>query len=124
MGRVLIIDDEHTYRTQLSLILKSRGHDVRSAGDGREGISIGTTFLPEVLVVDWRLKDTLSALDIADALLTVVPGLQTIIITGYASQDLPPDVRDRVFRILEKPFGLDEFVDTVKEALVGRGPST
>jgi two-component system, OmpR family, response regulator len=117
LGKVLIIDDEVTYQTQLSMILKGRGYEVRTAGDGRDGISVGTSFLPDVLVADWSLRNTLSGLEVAEALRAVNPSLQTIVITGYSSQDLPEDAQTQVFCVLEKPFGVEEFVAAVRNAM-------
>ena len=75
MGRVLIVDDEETYRTQLSLIVTSKGHEVQSTVDGQEAISIGSVFLPDLLVTDWRLKHDMTGLQVAEALRKAKPRL-------------------------------------------------
>jgi DNA-binding NtrC family response regulator len=117
VGRVLIIDDEETYRTQLSMILKSRGYEVETGANGRQGISVGMQFQPDLLIADWRLKDEMTGLDVAEALQKENQRLQVIMITGYSAEDLTDEAHVGPFRILEKPFTLKELLTAVQEAL-------
>ena len=38
MARILVIDDEADVRALLELVLKSKGHEVLLAEDGKEGV--------------------------------------------------------------------------------------
>jgi PleD family two-component response regulator len=50
--RVLIVDDNNAAAKTLSTDLKMLGHDVRVAGDGREGCETAANFRPEVIFMD------------------------------------------------------------------------
>jgi DNA-binding NtrC family response regulator len=115
---LLIVDDEETYRAQLSLILIAEGHDVRTARAGQEGIEVGLACHPDVLIADWRLTDRTSGLHVAEALRKADPGLRVIMMTGYSADDLEVHLKCATFRILEKPFGVDEILNSVKQSLL------
>jgi len=117
MGRILIVEDEDTIRRPLMRVLKIEGHEVRTATGGREGIEIGTRFGPQVMIADWRVPDGVSGLQVAEALQRLNPGLRTIMITGHSVQELKREAEIEVFRIIEKPFDLDELLDIVQQAL-------
>jgi CheY-like chemotaxis protein len=57
MANVLVVDDEEVYRTYLSGWLTRDGHEVQIASNGQEAIEIGKAFPPDVLIVDWMLKN-------------------------------------------------------------------
>jgi DNA-binding response OmpR family regulator len=55
--RVLVIEDDCDAVAATTAILEYAGHRVRSALDGQSGIDLARSFLPEVLIVDFRLPD-------------------------------------------------------------------
>ncbi|MBW3597072.1 MAG: response regulator, partial [Planctomycetes bacterium] len=50
--RVLVVDDNAAAANMLSMAVKMLGHDVRTAGDGREAIQIAAEFCPDVVLMD------------------------------------------------------------------------
>lgn len=118
MAKVLIVDDERDYREQLEMILSHAGYETRSAGSGREAIDVGSRFRPDVLVADWMLKDAIHGLHVSAALRVVWASLRTIVITGFASNDLRSEANKAgLYGFVEKPFELDEIVDAVRRAM-------
>ena len=67
MPKVLIVDDERSYRDYLGRFLAREGHEVQLAATGREAIDGGCRFRPDVLVVDWMLKDHVHGLQVTEA---------------------------------------------------------
>ncbi|MBP7935925.1 MAG: response regulator [Phycisphaerae bacterium] len=116
MSRVLIVDDEMTYCEQLTLILVRESHEVRSASSVEKGIQVGLEFRPNLLVADWRLADGRNGIEVARALASAIPDLLTILITGCLVEEIPLETRQSVFRVLEKPFSLDEVVTAIHDA--------
>jgi len=115
--RVLVVDDEGRYRVYLSARLRREGHDVAVAGDGREAVDVGLRFRPEVLVTDWMLADQVTGLDVALALRGVDPDLVTLLITGFASDELRMQAeRARIARLIEKPFDPETLVAAIDRA--------
>ena len=43
MGRILLIDDDNSLREVVQFILTESGHEVLTAGDGREGLGTAGT---------------------------------------------------------------------------------
>ncbi|MBP7936180.1 MAG: response regulator [Phycisphaerae bacterium] len=117
MAKLLIVDDEETYRTQLSMILTAEGHEVWTARSGREAIDVGHSCRPDVLVADWRLTEGTSGLRVAETLCQADPRLRVIMMTGYSADDLQVHLKSADFHILEKPFGVEDLLGVVQQAL-------
>jgi two-component system cell cycle response regulator CpdR len=117
MVRVLVVDDEDGYRDYVGRALERAGHEVSTAANGHEGIEVGTSFRPDVLVVDWMLKDYIHGLHVSEVLRSVLPLLQTVLITGFPTQDLRAEARaGRIYRFIEKPFELGDIQGAVHHA--------
>lgn len=117
MARILVIDDEAIYCDLLSVILKRRGHDIRTASHGAEGITIAEQFNPHLMLVDWALAGEYNGVDVARRLLEKEPSLRIILITGHSATEVDPNDRHCFCGILEKPFGIAEVVDIVERTL-------
>jgi len=115
--KVLVVDDEESYRDSLVWLIKGEGLEVESAISGLEAIELGKSFLPDVLVVDWMLGDRIDGLRVAAEISEVCPNLKTIVISGYPSTELRERVeRAGVWAFLEKPFTLDDIRELLHSA--------
>ena len=117
MAKVLIVDDESACRESLHLLLSFEDFEVETAANVQEALEAGRRFVPDVLIVDWMLKDTMDGIQVAEAVRAVNPELQTIVITGYPSAELAArlkgfDCTDH----LEKPFRPGELVAATHKA--------
>jgi len=117
MARLLIIDDEPSYREYLERYLSREGYDVKTASNGQEAIEIGNTFHPDVVLADWMLKDHMHGLEVGEQIRRDNPGIQILLMTGFPSSEIREEARKaRVFRFLEKPFSLEEVADAIAQA--------
>ena len=124
MANVLIVDDEEVYRTYISHWLAREGHEVRSASNRQEAALVARSFRPDLLIVDFLLKDEYYGLQVAEAMRELAPELRIIVITGYPSESLRRDALDaRVFRVIEKPFHMVDLADAVCDAVSLRSES-
>ncbi|MCP4037393.1 MAG: response regulator [bacterium] len=115
--RVLIVDDEPSYRDYLERFLVREGYEVRTASTGEEALAIGREFCPSVILADWMLKDHVHGLQVAETLRDFRPDLQILLMTGFPSSEIRKEAdRAQVFRFLEKPFGLDEVAAAIAAA--------
>lgn len=115
--RVLIVDDEPSYRDYLERFLVREGYEVRTASTGEEALSIGRDFAPGVILADWMLKDHIHGLQVAETLRDSRPETQILLMTGFPSSEIRKEAdRARVFQFLEKPFGLDEVAAAIAAA--------
>lgn len=122
MSRIMIVDDEPGYCEKLQTILAWEGHELCAAFSGREAIDLGSRFRPEVLVVDWLLRNHIHGLHVAEVLRLVDHTMRTILITGFASPDLRREAsRLQVVDFIEKPFGIDEIRTAVASAIDAPG---
>lgn len=112
--RILIVDDEAIYCDYLSAALWERGHTVQTAGKGTEAIELGIEFRPDLLVVDWLLNDTISGIQVANALYLVFPKLRSALISAYPSSELAEAARIAgILQFIGKPFQLAVLLDWV-----------
>jgi DNA-binding NtrC family response regulator len=118
MAKVLIVDDEQSYRRYISARLTRDGHTVETAATGADGIDIGMAFGPDLLIVDWILEHGDLGIRVADALHRRNPELQTILITGFSAKQALKESEGRpIVRCIEKPFEIDDLAAAVGEAL-------
>lgn len=50
--RILIVEDNADAAESLALLLRLRGHETRTAGDGLEGLTLAEMFRPDIAFVD------------------------------------------------------------------------
>ncbi len=102
--KVLIVDDEPVVRRLLREILDDADFELFEAGSVGEGRGLAAQCLPDVVLVDKNLPDG-SGLELIRALKSDQPGLEAILITGYASIDSAiAAIAVGAFDYLVKPF--------------------
>lgn len=103
--RVLLIDDNADVADSLQALLETVGHQVRVARDGRSGIALARTYLPDVVLCDIGLPD-LDGYDVARAL-RAEPALAAtwlVALSGYGRErDVQKAVKSGFDRHLTKP---------------------
>lgn len=118
MATVLIVEDEDVLRETLSSFLTHQGHDVIAAASGFEALEAGLDAEPDVLIADWMLKNHIHGLHVSAVFRALIPGLNTVLITGFPSRDLLEESdRHGITRLLEKPFDLADLDAAVTNAL-------
>ena len=116
--RILIVDDEPTYREYLERFLVREGFEVRAAETGFEAIEIAREFVPDVLLADWMLRCEMHGIEVGEALRALWPDLRILLMTGFPTADLEAEAaRVGINGFLEKPFSLDDLASAVDSAL-------
>jgi CheY-like chemotaxis protein len=114
MARVLIVDDEASYREHLGRFLSRMGHEVRSAATPKQAIELAEELPPQVLLADWMLKGRMDGLQLGEHLRQANPGLRIVLMTGFPSSEIREEAgRAGIDGLLEKPFGLAEAAEAV-----------
>ena len=117
MTSILLVEDDESNRTMIARALTRAGHEVTEATGGEAAISVGSRFRPSVLIADWMLQNPVHGLHVAQALQLVDPRIQTILMTGYPSQDLFDACGEcGASELLTKPFRLAELQRAVERA--------
>jgi DNA-binding response OmpR family regulator len=118
--KVLLVDDEPAYRDSLEHILSHENYSVRTASSATAAMEVTGEFVPDILIVDWMLRDEMDGVEVAQNLRSLNPGLRTIFITGYRTSRLEERMREVPFaQFLSKPFSLDAFMESVRLAATG-----
>jgi len=114
--RVLLVDDEDTYRETLAKVLRRRGMDVATAGGGSEGLDRLRERAPDVVVLDLRMpgQDGLATLK---EIRRHGPGVRVVILTGHGTAEAGMEaIRDEAFDFLLKPVVVDRLVEVIEAA--------
>ena len=107
MPKVLVVDDEEVFLSSLVFFLSQEDYEVRAVTSGQEAIEIGTSFAPDLLVVDWLLPEPIDGIEVAETLKQANSEIQLIVITGCSSEEVSPRLGSFPnARCLEKPFRL------------------
>ena len=121
--RVLIVDDEPTYREYLERFLARDGLLVRTAETGNDAIRIADEFGPDVLLADWMLRCEMHGIEVGEVLRERWPALRILLMTGFPTADLEAEAaRVGIDGVLEKPFGLEDLTAAIEAALDSQRP--
>jgi len=116
--RILIVDDEPTYREYLDRFLTRIGLEVRTAESGTEAIKVSREFAPDILLADWMLRCEMHGIEVGEALRGQWPDLRILLMTGFPTADLQKEAtRVGIDGFLEKPFSLDDLSSAIQDAL-------
>lgn len=82
--KILVIDDDDTFRSRLIRAFETRGLQAQGAANYDEAIAAEAKFAPNFAVIDMRMPGP-SGLEIVRAFHEKRPELVTVILTGYGS---------------------------------------
>jgi len=121
MVRILVIDDEEQIRTVLVESLEHEGYQVMDAPNGKVGMELIREEPFDLVVTDIVMPEK-EGIEIIVELRQYFPETNVIAISGGA-RNLKADVVLKTAKILGvhctlfKPFGIDEFLKTVKTCI-------
>jgi DNA-binding NtrC family response regulator len=84
--RILLVDDEDRFRTNLAKMLRLQGLEVGAAASGREALELLQLAPYDVALVDLRMPG-MDGLETLAQMKKTAPGLEVIVLTGHASMD-------------------------------------
>lgn len=119
---IIVVEDDPLVRDVVVETVKILGYAVREAADGAGALRI-LRGSPEavLLLIDVVLPGTMSGLDVARAARDLRPGIKIVFTAGF----IPPAVqeaclRDRLVRMIQKPFRNAQLADMLAAALSGQ----
>jgi DNA-binding NtrC family response regulator len=116
-ARILVIDDDESVRTTVSMTLKHAGYLVDTAENGKRAIEMSEANFYNLALIDIRLPD-MEGTELLTALKETTPRMVKIIVTGYPSlQNAVRSINKRVDGYLIKPVNPDELLRFIKENL-------
>ncbi|PKN73229.1 MAG: response regulator [Candidatus Cloacimonetes bacterium HGW-Cloacimonetes-3] len=120
MTKILVIEDDSSFRNVLVQMLVRAGYDVRQAGDGNQAVEVCADFQPELVLTDIIMPDK-EGLETIQDLLAVNPDLKIIAMSGGGKfgpdSYLPLAQKLGAKATLQKPFMREELISTIQEVL-------
>jgi two-component system cell cycle response regulator CpdR len=119
MARILLTEDDEPVRAFVKRALEMDGHEVVTANDGAEGLSIlqaeAGNF--DLLLTDIKMP-VMDGIALALAAARDYPALIILLMTGYADQrERAANLKALIYDVITKPFTLPQIRDKVTEAL-------
>lgn len=107
---LLLVDDEQVFRDRLARAFRTRGLDVRTAGNYDEALASAQADSPELAVVDLRMPGR-SGLELVRDLKAIDPATKIVVLTGYGSIATAVDaMRLGATHYLSKPADADDIL--------------
>lgn len=113
---MLVVDDEPNALSALASLLEDKGFIVEVAADGLAALPKVREFAPDILVVDVEMPGLKG-----DGLVRKVredhAQLPVILMTGHGEQVVATARMELDAAYIGKPFGIDELVSAIRDAL-------
>ncbi|MDD3311556.1 sigma-54 dependent transcriptional regulator [Pseudodesulfovibrio sp.] len=118
--RILVVDDDRAFQGMLVEALIDKGYGVEAASSAEEGIRKAASGRFDLILHDIKLPG-MSGLDALAHLAEAAPGVDVIVMTGYASKDSGVRAMQKgAYDYFTKPFSLSEMEVVVRRALEKR----
>jgi two-component system response regulator RegX3 len=114
--RVLVVEDEESYRTALELGLRAEGFEVETAADGPEGLRSFARLRPDVVLLDMMLPG-LSGTEVCQRMLAMAPVPIIVVSARGAETDVVVGLEIGAADYVVKPFHLRELVARIQAVL-------
>jgi CheY-like chemotaxis protein len=118
MARILVIDDDTEMRAMLEQTLRSAGHEVALAEDGKQGVALYRA-QPAALVLTDLFMPNREGLETIIELRKDYPGILIIAMCGKPGAGGLLSIAQRLgaARVIQKPFHPHELLQAVEEVL-------
>lgn len=117
MAKILLVDDEPSILSVLSVLLKAEGYEVVPVDGGIKATELIKSTPFDLMITDIRMRpiDGMALLKLARE---QQPSMSVLMITGYGSVETAVEaLKVGAFDYITKPFRVDELLITVQRAL-------
>ncbi|MFH1531866.1 MAG: SLC13 family permease, partial [Pseudomonadota bacterium] len=117
MSKLLIVDDEKTFRTHLAARLKKRGYDNIEVSNGEDAIkAVRADEAIDVVLLDRKMPG-MAGEQVLEEIRTFRPALQVIMLTGHGSMESAMQSgRLEAYAYLTKPCEIEELLAVIDRA--------
>lgn len=117
MAKILIVDDEQSYRQLLTLVFEEQGNTIRTAMNGRQALELLATEASDIIISDVKMPD-MDGIEMLRAVRETQPDLGVILMTAFASVATAREA----FKLgaddfIQKPFDVEELKLIVRKTL-------
>ena len=115
--KILIVEDHHATRKNVSRFLQSQGYSVSEASDGLEALTRLNQDSVDIVISDFVLPK-IHGLALVREIRSRWPGIGVIIISAYLGQEAGKVILEREAEFVAKPFQLNHLAAKVYGVLL------
>lgn len=120
MIKILVIEDDNSFRNVLMQMLEKAGYEVIQAENGNQALKICESFSPDLVLTDIIMPDK-EGLETIQELLSICPEIKIIAMSGGGrfgpNSYLPLAQKLGARKTLQKPFMREELLSAIAEVL-------
>ncbi|MDO8567762.1 MAG: response regulator [Dehalococcoidales bacterium] len=117
---VLVVDDNEDLLATFSLILKRRGFNVDTAGNGAAAVDKFKAHQSDIILMDIVMPE-MNGVEAFRKIREINPEATVILMTAYSEDELiKAAVSEGVHRVMHKPIRVDQMIGLLKEAATSR----
>lgn len=119
--RVLLADDDPPVRGLLRVLMSRAGYEVLEASTGQEVLDLIRREEVGVVLLDLMMRDV-GGFEVIEHLRSERPEMLrcVIVVTAASGKDFARLPSEDVFRVLRKPFEIQELLTTIEECFTSR----
>lgn len=115
--KILVIDDDDSFRRILEYNLQEDGYQVITASSGEDGLVEFKKYAPDLVITDMKMSG-ISGIDVLSAIKKLSPDMLIIIITAFGAVDKAVEsMKLGAYDYITKPVNRDELKLIVRKAL-------
>ena len=116
--KILIVDDDKNMLEVLSLRLEAEGYNVTATGGAENALELINRELFDLALVDLKLGENESGINLMNRLHQTVPEMPVIILTAYGTIDTAVEaMKQGAYSFITKPFNRRELLLQIKNGL-------
>lgn len=117
MAKILLVDDEPSILSVLSVLLKAEGYEVLPCDGGEKAVELIKNTPFDLMLSDIRMTP-IDGMQLLKLAVEHQPSMAVLMLTGYGTVETAVEsLKLGAFDYITKPFKLDELLITVKRAL-------
>lgn len=114
---ILVADDEAPMRANIIELLSDEGLQFLEASNGQSAVDLASAHHPDLVLLDIKMPK-MNGLEALRRIKEQLPEVPVIVFTAFGINDYPIEaMKSGAFDYIEKPFDLDEFLQTIKRGL-------
>ncbi len=117
MADILLVDDEKSVRTTLSILLQKAGYRVEEAGNGSEAIEKFKARFFDLVITDLKMEP-IDGMDVLREVKAINPSSEVLVMTAYGTVESGVEaMKLGAYDYIQKPFEKDDFLLRVQKVL-------